>query len=224
MNVSVYLPCRAGSERIKNKNTRRFVGKESLLSIKIKTLLKCIGISEICLSTNYDEVIKQSQQIKNPRLKVFKRKNELCLGTTKTEELVEDMQNICSGDIILWTHVTSPFVNQKVYQKIINAYKKLDFNDSLMTVTKHQSFFWRQGKPINYDRTKIKWPNTQTLESLWEVNSGAFVISKKISNLYNDRIGKNPYLFELSRIEAFDIDWVEDFELAKTLWKTYGKI
>ena len=65
-----------------------------------------------------------------------------------------------------------------------------------MTVTKHQTFLWYQDKPLNYDRSLVKWPNTQTLEIAWEINSGAFIVSRETSVKYGDRIGKKPFLFE----------------------------
>ena len=43
-----------------------------------------------------------------------------------------------------------------------------------MTVTKIQKFIWNDRKPVNYNRNLEKWPKTQTIEPLWEVNSGIF--------------------------------------------------
>ena len=62
-----------------------------------------------------------------------------------------------------------------------------------------------------------KWPRTQTIGPLWEVNSGAFIASKAIYVNNMDRIGDTPYLFQLSDKIAFDIDWLPDFRLAETL-------
>ena len=41
---------------------------------------------------------------------------------------------------------------------------------------------------------------------------------------YKDRIGKNPYFFELSQIQSFDIDWEEDFKLAEKIYMTFENI
>ena len=35
-----------------------------------------------------------------------------------------------------------------------------------------------------------------------------------------DRIGAKPYLFQLNEELAFDIDWLPDFKLAETIYKT----
>jgi CMP-N-acetylneuraminic acid synthetase len=89
-----------------------------------------------------------------------------------------------------------------------------------MTVTKLQKFIWNDTAPINYDYNVEKWPRTQTLEPLWEVNSGAFITTKEIYRERMDRIGARPYLFPLHGELAFDIDWLPDFTIAEAIYKT----
>lgn len=217
--LSVYLPCRAGSERVKNKNTRKFADNESLFTLKIKTLLSCRSIDEICVSTNDPLIMEQVDCFEDQRIKKFERKNELCLSNTKTDDLVHDMQEICTGDVLMWTHVTSPFLTNEIYEDMIRKFKNLSDHDALMTVTKHQTFLWYQGKPLNYDRSACKWPNTQTLPSVWEINSGAFIISKEKSIEFADRVGSNPFLYKTNFPANIDIDTIFDFEQAKLIYK-----
>lgn len=217
MTVSVYLPCRAGSERVKDKNTRNFSGNESLLTRKIKTLLNCEFVDEVCISTNDQIVAEQAQSFNNKRVKIFERSNELCLSTTKTDDLVFDMQNICSGDVFVWTHVTSPFMTETIYNDMFSQFQALTKHDSLMTVTKHQTFLWYDDKPLNYDRSIIRWPNTQNLPPVWEINSGAFIINRKTCKQTSDRIGHAPYLYRTDYPFNIDIDTMFDFEQAVQL-------
>ena len=93
-----------------------------------------------------------------------------------------------------------------------------------MSVTKLQQFLWNKSKPISYNREKEKWPRTQTIEPIYEVNSGVFIADIEIYKKYNDRIGQTPYLYKLDKKESFDIDWEDDFEIAEILWSKYGKI
>ena len=93
-----------------------------------------------------------------------------------------------------------------------------------MSVTKIQKFLWNKTEPINYDKSIEKWPRTQTIEPIYEVNSGAFIADINIYKSLNDRIGNKPYLYTLSDKEAFDIDWADDFDIAEVLWSKYGKI
>ena len=120
---------------------------------------------------------------------------------------------------ILWTHVTSPFISSDIYSQVIEKYlENLDHFDSLMTVTKIQKFIWNDNEPVNYNRDIEKWPKTQTIKSLWEVNSGIFLAHKSIYEHNNDRIGCMPYLFQLSDEIAFDIDWMTDYKIAEALY------
>ena len=120
----------------------------------------------------------------------------------------------------MWTHVTSPFIGSDVYDRIIETYfENINHNDSLMTVTKLQKFIWNDTSPINYNYNLEKWPRTQTLDPLWEVNSGAFITTKKIYRERMDRIGARPYLFQLNQALAFDIDWLPDFKMAEVFYK-----
>ena len=56
--MTIFLPCRLGSERIPQKNTKTFAGvKGGLLKVKLSTLLKVPAIDSIVVSTNDTEVI-----------------------------------------------------------------------------------------------------------------------------------------------------------------------
>ena len=214
---SIYLPCRAGSERVPNKNTKPFYNGQSLLQYKLDVLNQIESISEICVSTNDTEVEKQAIQSSYSKVRVYRREESLCQATTPTGALVSDMLKICSSKFLIWTHVTSPMLSKKT---IIESLKRFELEkncDSLMTVNKIQNFLWMDGAPVNYDRTKNKWPNTQTLKPVYEINSGLFVLGRDVAEECNDRIGKNPYLFETVFPENLDIDWPEDFKLAKEI-------
>ena len=91
--------------------------------------------------------------------------------------------------------------------------------DSLMSVNKIQNFLWKNGRPINYDYKKNKWPRTQDLEPIFEINSAIFIANKDIYENLGNRIGNNPFLFENSKMQSFDIDWEEDFVLAQKLYR-----
>jgi len=127
--------------------------------------------------------------------------------------------------VVVWTHTTSPFVDKNVYEDTIEKYlKNLTKYDSLMTVTRLKKFIWDGSGPVNYDRNKEKWPQTQVINPLYEVNSGVFILDLKDYDKYKDRIGINPFLYTLNWKQSFDIDWKEDFEIAEILWGKYGKI
>ena len=72
---------------------------------------------------------------------------------------------------------------------------------------------------FNYNRKDEKWPRTQTLKELFEINSGMFISSINNYQKFEDRIGKNPFLMSSKGYTSFDIDWPEDFELGEMIYR-----
>lgn len=220
--ITVFLPCRAGSQRIPQKNTKKFAQIEGgLLAIKLEQLLKVPEVSKIVLSTNDYEVIRVAKTI-SEEIVIDIRPENLASSETSTDELIQYVPNIIQTEHILWTHVTSPFLNENFYSQIIEKYLselKLGNFDSLMTVNKIQTFLWTHEGSFNYDREKEKWPRTQTLPELYEVNSGVFINSLDNYLNFKDRIGKKPFLYRTEGLSSFDIDWPEDFDMAENLYK-----
>lgn len=222
MSVICFLPCRKGSERVPKKNIKPFAeAANGLIEIKLNQLIQAELIDEIVLSTNDEEILEYASSINSPKLRIHKRKAELCSSSTSTDELVAHVVDLIPEGHILWTHVTSPFVTAKAYDKIIASYFTCleDNYDSLMTTTPVHGFLWNDQEPINYDRTQEKWPRTQTIKPLHEVNSAAFIASSDIYKNLGDRIGARPFLYALNKIDSFDIDWPDDFAIAECIAK-----
>lgn len=222
MKISVFLPCRAGSERVPHKNTRTFANVEGgLLKIKLQQLVACNAIDSIVLSTNDEEVIQLAETVSSDKIRIDRRPEHLATSSTSTDDLVKYVPTIITEGAVLWTHVTSPFIDGKIYEEAIDAYKNAlskGDHDSLMSVTTLRTFIWNKEGAVNYDRNKEKWPRTQTIEPLYEINSGIFLADIDIYRNLEDRIGKKPFLFENNDIDSFDIDWEEDFFIAEAIY------
>ena len=218
--VNVFLPMRAGSERIPRKNTKPFANIEGgLCKIKLEQLVKCNFVERIIVSTDDPEVKKISKCINSKKIDLLSRPVELAVSSTSTEALIEHAADIMPNEHIMWTHVTSPFIDSNIYDWIIETYfNNLQRFDSLMTVTKVQKYIWNDAGALNYDISVEKWPRTQTLSPLWEINSGAFITSREIYQGKKDRIGYTPYLFQLENEIGFDIDWPSDFKTAEKIY------
>ena len=155
MKINVFLPCKKNSSRVKNKNKRRFADIDfGLVKIKLNHLINSKLINKIYLSTNDLQIMNYAKKLKNDKIIIHQRKDSsLSTSSTTTQKLINHASEIIPDGHILWTHVTSPLVNSKTYDKIILRYKKaLKTNyDSLMTITKLKGFFWNKKGPINYD-------------------------------------------------------------------------
>lgn len=228
MSIAVFLPTRKGSQRVLNKNTRPFAGYNGgLLELKLKQLMK-LKVDEVILSTNdeYSIEIANNLIIDFPNLKIVIRPEHLALSSTSLSDLITYVPSITKCEHILWTHVTSPMINANLYDKSIAKYliSLKEGYDSLMTVNSFKNFLWSKQKNDIINRVGDKrWPQTQDLEELYEINNAVFLAAREIYEQNFDRVGKNPLLFQLDKISALDVDWQEDFKLAEVVYEKFYK-
>ncbi|MFA0083561.1 acylneuraminate cytidylyltransferase family protein [Vibrio breoganii] len=225
--LTVFLPCRNGSQRIPDKNVKDFAGiNGGLLSIKLQQLTKMSIVDRILVSSNDERVLEFASKIKDSRIVLDDRPDELGSNFTTTDELIKYVTTLIKDGDILWTHVTSPFINTIDYEEAIKIYYQMlsQGYDSLMTVLKLQGFIWGDNGPITYNRNELKWPMTQNIKPLYEVDSGMFISSVDNYKNLGDRIGRKPYLLWQEKFKSVDIDWPEDFDFAEELWLRKNKV
>lgn len=219
--VSVFLPCRLGSERVPLKNVRPFAGRpHGLLQVKLEQLLSVPSIDEIVVSSNDPAVLDYAASLGSPRVRVHRRDDALGSSSTSTDALVAHALALIPGGHILWTHVTSPFFTAQAYDAAIAAYRAAlaaGTHDSLMSVNTLHSFLWTAEGPMNYDRRVERWPRTQTLAPVYDINSAVFLHSCAGYRRLDDRIGERPLLWPSEDAQGFDIDWPQDFRLAEAM-------
>ncbi len=219
--MKVFLPCRRGSQRVPKKNVRPF-GPFSggLVELKLTQLLRVPEIDEILLSTNDEEVNRIASKFKNSKILIDKRPEYLCKSETTTDDLISYFVNLWTDEHIIWTHVTAPFFDSNDYSRAIKSYQKNIINgdhDSLFGVLKLQSFLWNDKGPL-FDRRIRKWPFTQNIAPIYDVDSTIFIIQSEDAKKINDRIGKKPYKFVNNKLNSIDIDYEEDFRFAEKVW------
>lgn len=219
-HVTAFLPCRAGSQRVPRKNIKPFAHVEhGLIEIKLGQLVASTEIDEIVLSTNDTEILEYADSWKSEKLRLHERAAALASSETSTDQLVAHALDLVGDGHILWTHVTSPFITARHYDEILTTYrtKLAGGYDSLMTTTEIHGFLWQDERPMNYDRAVEKWPRTQTMKPVHEVNSGVFLAPADVYRTLDDRIGELPYLYAMDKLVSHDIDWPEDFVVGETM-------
>lgn len=228
MAISVFLPTRKGSERVKNKNTRKFSDFEGgLLELKLQQLAR-LDVDEVILSTNDEASIAVARSLESdfPKLTIDVRPDYLALGTTSLSDLIAYVPKITRNEYILWTHVTSPMVDAEIYEDCIRSfYEGLEKGfDSLMSVTGFQNFLWQKDRNDIINRKgEERWPKTQDLEIFYEINSAVFITPKEIYKMKGDRVGERPILFEMNKLTSLDVDWEEDFKIAEAVYEKLYK-
>lgn len=229
-DICFFLPTRKGSQRVKSKNTRVFAGVEGgILEVKLRQLQKSRTISRVVLSTN-DGLSMDIARALDPRgekIQVVERPDHLCLDTTVLTDLIKYVPTIIPESHIIWGHTTTPFVDAVEYDRGIGLYfEKLQAgHDSLISVMPLQNFLLdAQGDVFNYDAGANRWPRTQDLPVLYEVNHAMFIAAREIYERDSNRVGQKPFLYEQDKIKSFDIDWEDDFLIAEAIYDKLFKL
>ncbi len=229
--ISIFIPIRKGSRRIINKNLKKLpYFNYGLTELKIKQLEKFKLISsklkqkfEYVVSTDNEKILKI---LKNYSWINLHRRQKKLSTDDSLEKLIRHVPEICKGDFILWTHVTSPLFDHKDYfdfiKKFLIEFKKKKLK-SAFSADKIQKFIYREDKKwISHNYNKKKWPRTQDLLNSFILNSAALIAKRSVYIRNKDRLCKNPLPIVIRSNSGFDIDDLEDFNYIKKNLKKYG--
>jgi CMP-N-acetylneuraminic acid synthetase len=90
--------------------------------------------------------------------------------------------------------------------------------DSLFGVTRLQTRLWDAlARPVNHNPAILL--RTQDLPPIYEENSAFYIFTRHILETRHNRIGERPLLFEVDRLEAWDIDEEVDFRMVEALYR-----
>lgn len=206
------------SERIPGKNFMLFNGKP-LYTIILERLDAHPLIDKIVVDSDSELILKYvSSDLKKGI--VVKRPEKLYGGQITANDLIRHDIQFSDAEHFFQTHVTNPLLTESTITKAIERYfSSLSTYDSLFSVSRiQQRVFFENASPVNHERKKLL--RTQDLQPLFVENASFFIFSRaSFKNSGNDRLGKNPLMFEISSIEAADIDYNDDFLLAELIDK-----
>lgn len=219
MIIKAVIPIRSGSQRVKDKNLRRF-SNTSLMEMKIQNLLQVPELDEIIVNTNSDEaieIVKSHPAYKAGGKLTFHRREEYyassqCSGS----EFFQHLGEVTDTDVFVYSPCTSPFVKPETYSQCIQAFKSSGDFDCVASVSSIKEFLWLNGKPLNYNPQNA--PNSQDLPDVVALNFGVTVVSREDLIKNRNIIGKRPKFVVTSDIEAIDIDTPLDFYIAEQLY------
>ena len=119
------------------------------------------------------------------------------------------------NDIIVTTHITSPFIKRSQF---LEASKKIKEYEFVHSVTSHKEFAWirkkNQAKKINFGKVVKK---TQNLDPILFSNGAFFIFKKKNFLKYNNRLGKKNYFYDLNFPESLELDNYKDVRLMRAI-------
>jgi len=217
MKIAAIVPMRHTSERVPGKNYRNFDGKP-LYHYVIESLLACKAITQVVIDTD-SPVILEDAAANFPDVTLMERPAHLRAGEIPMNDVLLNTINQLDADFFLQTHSTNPLLSATSVQKAVEIFLEIfPVYDSLFTVTRLQTRLWDElARAVNHNPNILL--RTQDLPPIYEENSCMYIFSKEILTRRHNRIGDRPYLLEIPKEEAQDIDVELDFKIAEFLYK-----
>jgi len=221
MKIVALLPMKGNSERVPNKNLKDFSGKP-LYHRVMETLLSSTYINYVVVNTDSEAIKSDISKNFGDRVIVIDRPEEIIGDFVSMNTVIECDINSVDADIYLQTHSTNPLLKKKSVDDAIEKMLELlpeKVYDSIFSVTKMQTRLYKaDGQAYNHNPEELL--RTQDLEPLFEENSNFYIFTKEsFLNSGKKRIGLKPFMFEIDKIEAVDIDEPQDFVIAESLYK-----
>jgi len=215
-SIVALVPMRHESKRVPGKNYRPFAGKPLYHHI-ITTLLQCPEIAQVVIDTDSPLIMEDAVR-HFPTAKLIERPPHLRADTTPMNDvLLYDVSQV-PADFYLQTHSTNPLLRTDTISQAIALFlSRYPFYDSLFAVTRLQTRLWDQlGRAINHNPSILL--RTQDLPPVYEENSNLYIFGGDTLRARHNRLGERPLMFEVDRLEAWDIDEELDFRIAEFLY------
>jgi CMP-N-acetylneuraminic acid synthetase len=206
------VPLKLTNERLPGKNTMPFGDGRPLVAHILETLLEVRRLNDIvvyCSDSSVAELLPEG-------VRHLTRSATLDRSSTRINEVLRAFADDVPADVYVLTHATAPLLSAAAIQAGIEAVLDRGY-DSALSVVRQQDFGWFGGEPINYDPANI--PRTQDLEPLMVETTGLYVYERALITEQNRRTGDSPFLVEVSRVEAADVNEAIDFEIANALYR-----
>lgn len=209
MNTIAIMPIKLNNERLPGKNTMNLGGKP-LLQHQLLAMRQTGLADEIYVYGSDEAVCSYLPE----GIRFLKRPTKLDLPTSNFTQIFTTFSNTVPADIYVYIHATAPFITPKTIIECIQAVQSGEY-DSAFCAVKIQDFLWKDGEPLNFDAANV--PRSQDLEPIYRETSGVYVFTREVFETYHRRIGKKPYIKEVSFKEAVDINNPDDFHLAEAM-------
>ena len=86
--------------------------------------------------------------------------------------------------------------------------------DSVVLIKKERQYTWNELGP-NYNINSI--PNSTDIPESTIETMGLYIVRSEVAHRTRRRIGDKPYLLEATPLDAIDVNWPEEFDLANLI-------
>ena len=211
MKTVAFVPIKLNSERLANKNIRPFSGGQPLIHYILQTLTQVKNVDACYVYCSSEAIVPYLPE----GIRFLKRDPYLDLSTTPFNQVLISFAGQVEADVYVLTHATAPFMSAGSIEAGVEKVASGEY-DSALAVNRLQEFLWKDGKPFNYDVCNI--PRTQDLSPVYTETCGLYVYTRDLIVNQRRRVGDHPYLIEVSKVEAIDINEPDDFLIADAVF------
>ena len=217
MHVTLVIPAKGVSERVKNKNLYR-VGGKTLVRMACEKALQCQNVNAVYIDTESEAILQDVSDLFSKGLNIIKRPKEFSNNFIGANEMmIYALHMIEETDLLCQTFSTSPLITSKTIDRCIDAFLESSDYDSFFTTIPVQEYFWDESsKPINFNPDIL--PNSFELPKMLMETHGLYGIRPEALLETKNRVGNKPMPIEISKIEALDIDDEDDLYIYEKIF------
>ena len=214
-DVCVVIQARLNSQRVPKKMIRDF-NETNLFSLVIDKVLK----SEIIPKENFYVSVYEKELkdiVKDNGVQLYERSYESA-NSEKSITKVYEWHDKLPYKYVILISVCTPLLKTETIDKFVEKYMNLD-SDGLFGVIGKKQYYWNEdGDMITNWPEGLTIMNTKMVETTYEA---AHCLYASRMDTIKDEIwmGETPLLFEMTELEAFDIDYPWQFEVGEVLYK-----
>ena len=225
-----YIPARAGSKRIKDKNIKNFFGKP-LISYTIKQARACGFVDKIIVDTDSPEIAEISKKYgaETPWLRPAKLASDKSNIRDAIAYILERLkkEQKYAPDYVLLLQTTSPLRELRDIEACWELIKKTKVDTVLTVCPTHPRLYYLDEKKniILANGDEKMSTNIQAWRSAYILN-GCFVYIIKTKSFLKEKnvIMKNTKAVICDKWRSVDLDEPEDWALAEILFKNKNNL
>jgi len=221
-DISVIIPVREGSSRVREKIFLPFHEEMTLLDWKIEQIKQVQDPALIFLSSNSQRVRAVAER---RGVRFLPRNDYLSTGhdASFTEVITGVVKDIATPHFA-WVTVVVPLMRPDEYREGFEMYLRQVVrerrHDSLVSVNLVKEYFWSANGALNYQADR-NHTISQELPDWFRVTNGLYMRSREDTLREGYFLGPNPCMHRVCKASGVDIDEYEDYEVAIAMKAQY---
>ena len=184
-----------------------------LVNYSLRTMNKVTSVDDVILFASEPSICEYIQN--GIRYTFVQRPSNLDTQEAKVQNLIGEFLKLCSCDITVMFHITSPFLKKDTINECVQKVLSGGY-DSAFTAFREQRNCWFKGISLNF----AEHDGVDTYREPVTVEHSLYVFKNSVFEKTGQRISERPYIKYVDHFEGHDIDTPEDFRIAELIVNT----